>query len=303
MRITYNSLIDSISTSMQSNLTKLQNLQERLSSGKTISKPSDDPVASINLSIFKTKKSQYGKYMDTIDKASSWLETTENALNQINSTMIELRDICIQGANESLTLEGRHSLLLKVEQLEEKMLNDANLQHLGNHIFSGLKTNQRPFIKDLGTGQVQYLGDQGVMVREISFESTMDINIDGARLFNMDNAVSGDPNLFEVIGSLKQALGNGDTEKLSDEVLLQLDRAETNIINIYSEIGSKVNRLDLTRVQHENALLTVDKRISTTEDIDIAEVIMDLKKAEMVYMTSLNVAGRIFPPSLLDYLK
>ncbi len=301
MKITYNSLINSVNNSMQSNLRKLQDLQQKLSSGKKINAPSDDPIVAARLNIFKTQKSQYEQYINTIDYAQSWLERTENSVSQINGTMQALRDICIQAGSDALSEDGRHSLYLEAEQLYQKLLSDANGQHLGNYLFAGLKTTQAPF--GVSEGTVSYAGDQGAMVRGISFESDMAINIDGARLFNMDHAVSEDPDVFAIIEDLMQALQDNNPEPVTGEILEQLDRASANILNIYSEIGARVNRLDMTRQQHENALLGLEKNISVNEDIDIAEVIMELRKAEMVYMTSLDVAGRIFPPSLLDYLR
>ena len=41
--------------------------------------------------------------------------------------------------------------------------------------------------------------------------------------------------------------------------------------------------------------------LSKTEDIDVAEVIMELKMQENVYMTSLAAGTRIIQPSLLDF--
>lgn len=303
MKITYNSLINSVSNSVQANLRKLQNLQQMLSSGKSVNTPSDDPIKTARLNILGTKKNQHNQYIKTIDQATSWLEFTENSLNQINSTMQDIRDMCIQAGNGALNEEGRNSIALSLDQAKQNLINYANSQYLGNYIFAGLNTTEKPFIKDAVPGGITYTGDDSPMVREISFESEIEINIDGTRLFNIGNAVSADNNVFEIIDDLRQAVIDGDLEKISGDILNVVDNACKNIGNIYSEIGSKINRLNMAKQQHENNVVDITKTISTNQDIDIAEVIMELKKAEMVYNTSLSVAGRIFPPSLLDYLR
>jgi len=303
MKITYNSLINSVSNSVQTNLRKLQGLQQMLSSGKNVNAPSDDPIKTARLNILGTKKSQHIQFIKTIDQATGWLEFTENSLDQINSTMQDIRDMSIQAGNGALNEEGRNSIALSLGQSKEKLMNYANSQYLGNYVFAGLNTTEKPFVEDAVPGGISYTGDDSSMAREISFGSQMDININGARLFNMGNAVSADPNIFELIDDLRQALIDGDLEEISGDILNKVDNACKNIGNIYSEIGSKINRLNMSKQQHENIILDLSKTISTNEDIDIAEVIMELRKAEMVYNTSLSVAGRIFPPSLLDYLK
>jgi len=150
---------------------------------------------------------------------------------------------------------------------------------------------------------VNYLGNDGLMLRLVSFDSNISINIDGKRIFNIDNKISSDPNVFQIISNLEEALQSGNTEIIGTEILSQIDRATVNIQNLISEIGAKVTRLELTKKQHESEILNITKNISIVEDIDVADTVMELKKAETVYLTSLNLAGRIFPQSLLDFLK
>jgi flagellar hook-associated protein 3 FlgL len=42
---------------------------------------------------------------------------------------------------------------------------------------------------------------------------------------------------------------------------------------------------------------------SKNEDVDLAEVVTDLKMSENVYRASLSSAGRIIQPSLVDFIK
>jgi flagellar hook-associated protein 3 FlgL len=301
MKITYNNLINSVSNSVQTNMKKLQDLQEKLSSGKLVSKPSDNPISIAQLNIYKSKKSQHEQFIKTVDNSLSWLQATENNLSDISTSLVSIREICVQAGNGTLNQEGLNALLYQVEQLGDKLLSDSNAQYLGNYIFAGLGTTNKPF-EETG-GIVSYNGDGNAMMREISFESNISINIDGARIFNIDNTVSSDPNVFQIIDSLKQALSSGDVSSISSQILDQVDKASTNVSNLISEVGAKVKILELTREQHENDILNIETNISTNEDIDIADVVMELKNAEVIYSTSLSVAGRIIPVTLLDYLK
>lgn len=302
MRITLNSLIDTISGSLQTNLKKLQNLQNGLSSGKQISTPSDDPINTAKLVVFKTKQNQYNQYVKVIEESKTWLTITENAIDQVNNIIIEIRQACIESGNASVPDSARESVVLKLQQLKEELIDESNSKYMNKYIFSGLNTMGKPFEETAGV--VTYNGDTGQMQREISFSSTIEINFNGADVFNMSgSAIPGDPNTFEIIDNLITSLQAGDIDTISNVILAQVDRAHENIVNIYSEIGSRINRLDLTREQNENNLLSITEMISVIEDIDIAEAVMELKKAEIVYQNSLNVAGKILPLSLLDFLE
>ena len=48
---------------------------------------------------------------------------------------------------------------------------------------------------------------------------------------------------------------------------------------------------------------TLRNDISGVEDIDLAQTIMDLKLQEVGYQSSLNSAGRVLQPTLLDFLR
>ncbi|MBN2073596.1 MAG: flagellar hook-associated protein FlgL [Actinobacteria bacterium] len=302
MRVTLNSIIDTVSSSLQTNLGKLQSLQDGLSSGKRIRKPSDDPINTAKLVVFKTKQNQYDQYSKVIAESKTWLTMTENAIDQVNNIIMEIRQACIESGNASVPDSARQSIILRIQQLKEGLMDESNSKYMNKYIFSGLKTMEKPFEETAGV--VSYNGDTGGMAREISYGSSIEINFNGADVFNMSGtAIPGDPNTFEIIDNLVTSLQAGDIDNISNVILAQVDRAHENIVNIYSEIGSRVNRLDLTGEQNENNMFSITEMISVIEDIDIAEAVMDLKKAEVVYQNSLNVAGRLLPLSLLDFLK
>ena len=49
--------------------------------------------------------------------------------------------------------------------------------------------------------------------------------------------------------------------------------------------------------------LSINELLSKTEDIDIAQKVMEFKMAENVYTASLQTGAKILQPSLLDFLR
>jgi len=300
MRVTYNNLIDSVLNSFQNNAANLQRLQEKLSTGKNIQSPDQGPMESAKIMAFKTKESQYNQYVRNIDESLSWLTFTENTVTQISQNLMRVRELAVSSVNGSLPDSAREATILELKQIRSKLISDGNSQMLNKYVFSGLNTLTKPFTE--AAGVVTYNGDDSDMEREISFNSKIIINTRGDKLFNMDGA-PGDPNVFEVIDTFITQLQTKDFSGISSTTLGELDKKTESITNLYSEIGSRVNMLELTKEQHSSNLLTVQSMLSNIDDIDIAQVVIDLKKADQIYQTSLSVAGKIFPNTLLDYLE
>ncbi len=257
-------------------------------------------MESAKIMAFKTKESQYNQYVRNIDESLSWLTFTENTVTQISQNLMRVRELAVSSVNGSLPDSAREATILELKQIRSKLISDGNSQMLNKYIFSGLNTLTKPFTEVAGV--VTYNGDDSDMEREISFNSKIIINTRGDKLFNMDGA-PGDPNVFEVIDTFITQLQTKDFSGISNTTLGELDKKTESITNLYSEIGSRVNMLELTKEQHSSNLLTVQSMLSNIDDIDIAQVVIDLKKADQIYQTSLSVAGKIFPNTLLDYLE
>ncbi len=302
MRVTYNNLIDSVLNGFQNNASTLQRLQEKLATGKNIQSPDQGPIESAKILAFKTKESQYNQYVRNIDESLSWLTFTENTVTQVSQNLMRVRELAVSSVNGSLPDSAREATILELKQIKSKLISDGNSQMLNKYIFSGLNTLTKPFTLDSSVaGGVVYNGDDADMEREISFNSKIVINTRGDKLYNMDGA-AGDPNVFEIIDNFVTQLETKDFTGISNTTLGELDKKTESITNLYSEIGSRVNMLELTKEQHSSNIITVQTMLSNIDDIDIAQVIIELKKADQIYQTSLSVAGKIFPNTLLDYL-
>lgn len=74
-------------------------------------------------------------------------------------------------------------------------------------------------------------------------------------------------------------------------------------LKMRSDIGARMNRAELTANRLSSDELNFTKLMSDNEDVDMAEVIMNLTNEENVYKASLSTGARIIQPSLIDFLK
>ncbi|KXG78810.1 Flagellar hook-associated protein 3 [Fervidicola ferrireducens] len=147
------------------------------------------------------------------------------------------------------------------------------------------------------------LKGEGTVVLSLSVERRNSYNL--GRLNTMDVALYGDEvfgRIFEIVESIEKDLQNNDPTSLSSR-LSGLDDAINVLLKFRSQVGAKINRLEATRTRVENNRIDYTALLSKTEDIDIAQVIMDLKMEENVYRASLAVGARIIQPTLVDFLR
>ncbi|NLM46521.1 MAG: flagellar hook-associated protein FlgL, partial [Firmicutes bacterium] len=210
MRVTHRIIANTVIKNINANLTRMNRYQNMLSSGKVISKPSDDPVKISRIMGYTTELQQNKQYQRNIDAAQSWLESTENALAGINDVLQRARELAVSGADGTKPQEARDAIAMEVDELIDVLLQLANTSVGGRYIFAGYKTTSLPFTRDkfqpLPADRVAYHGDSGALRWEIAPGVTVKGNIDGQTLF-MDTGIF--THMEELIDALRN---NNDGE-------------------------------------------------------------------------------------------
>ncbi len=94
----------------------------------------------------------------------------------------------------------------------------------------------------------------------------------------------------------------GDQATISS-FLGKIDGHLNNVLAIQTDIGARVNRMELVVNRIAENTVTYTRQLSDAQDADISEVIMTLKNSENVYKSALSVGARVIQPTLLDFLR
>jgi flagellar hook-associated protein 3 FlgL len=108
-------------------------------------------------------------------------------------------------------------------------------------------------------------------------------------------------NLFVTMGKLIASLENNDQNGIA-EALEGLGVAQNRLMNQAADVGSRENRLAVTKNILSGLQLNQEERMSNIEDVDIAELMTDLNKQEIVYQAVLTSSSKIMKMSLLNYI-
>lgn len=266
-----------------------------ISSGKRITKPSDDPLGMGK--VLDHRKTVYSieQYQKNIAHATSWLQHTDMTLGTVDTLLIRAKVLAEYQATETATQNTRENAAEEIESIYDQMLQLANTKFRGSHIFAGHQTAASPFSRD-NNFNVAYNGDTGEIRSIVGEKVAIVTNLNGEDTF-LNGA-----NVFGILRDLKNGLENNDTDAISAQLEL-LDDALSQIVRVRAKVGATLNRLEATENHWMNFKLNVEQIVSDTEDADLTKAMTDLVTQEAVYRASLATAARMIQPSLLDFLR
>ncbi len=299
MRITNNMMVQRVLRNITDTAERLTGYHGQLSSGRRLEVPSDDPVGLGTALRLRTGIQEVTRYRANVDDGIGWAESTDAALGHATDILQRARELAVAGANGTLAQQSRDALAREIDQLLEQLVQVGNTAHNGRYIFAGFQTMSAPFTLQAGPPrQVVYNGDGGEMYREIGAGVTISINLPGDPVFGI-----GPDSVFKNLVDLADDLRAGNTAAVGSARLGELDVAIDRILAYRSEVGAKINRLELSRNRLQDAEVNLGRLLSQVEDADMARTIIKLKTEESAYQVGLAAGARIIQPTLLDFLK
>jgi flagellar hook-associated protein 3 FlgL len=296
VRITQQSASRTMLEGLQSNLGRMQRLQEQLSSGKQVSRPSDSPVKTAEAMQFRSEIRRNEQYVRNADDGMAWLGTADSVLTSSLDMARRARDLTLQGNNDTIAKESRLALAAEIDTLRDGLIGVANTTYLNRPIFAG--NNDTTVAYDsAGT----YLGDDGTVLRTVAPDTKIEVNVTGKQVFG-----EGENQLFAVLQQIATALRESDGAELHtklDAGLGKLDASTDRIITTLGTVGARYNRIETMRSNVDDKLIGLTTNLSEVEDIDLPKTIVDLQMQEVAYKAALGATARVVQPSLLDFLR
>ena len=215
-----------------------------------------------------------------------------------------MRDTALEAANTSPAPEARDALAALVENSMALLLDMGNTQRIaGIYMFAGYRSTQAPFVRTAGSPPVDYVGDSGQSQVEIGAGIGVTVNITGDRLYNMGGAADpGLDDLFTTLETLRTEILAGDPNAVSARIT-DIDAQLQRILGMRGEAGARLRQVEFMADRMADTRLMLSKLLSQTEDVDMAQAIIDLQSRENLYEATAAVAAGIQALRLLDYLR
>lgn len=316
-RVTQSMMNTQMLRNITNNLGRMNNMQNQLSTGMRINKPSDDPVGITFALRYRSDLDSNDQYLDNVSSAISMLEYTDTTIGQAGDVMQRVKELLVQGSNGTLEQTNLDAIKTEISQLYNQMVGIGNSQFNGKYIFNGENTVEQPYptmtleetVDPLATPPLlkayHVASDTGSVRYELSSGMSMAINITGNEVFGdpiSSEGDSGSDNIFQLLRRAYDTLSTGDKEGVSD-LIGQVDTRMNTMLTKRAEVGAKMNRVELIQNRLNDIDINLQTVKSKTEDADMAKVITNMKTEENVYQASLSVGAQIIRPSLVDFLR
>lgn len=244
------------SQSVQKNLKEVSNAGnaqlEKLSSGKRITKASDDAAGLAIATNLEAQTKGLRQATRNANDGISLVQTAEGGLNETSNILVRLRELTIQAASDTVGESERGFLDKEYQQLSTEI----------DRISESTTFNGSQLLNGKGKGSMDFqVGAFAGEQNKITFDSsetdasTSSIGISGTGIGNKDDALS-------AISTVDSAIG-----KVSGQ--------RANLGSIQSRLGSTVKNLETQTINQDSAR-------SVIQDVDVAEASAALASNQVV---------------------
>jgi flagellar hook-associated protein 3 FlgL len=155
-------------TSMLDQQRRLADVQEQISSGRRLLRPSDDPTGAAQILRLEQALSVTDQYQRNAGNALNRLTLEESTLSSVQDSLIRIRELAVQGNNSTLGDTDRLAIAQEVRERLNELMGLANTKDANQeYLFSGYKVTTKPFSRAVD-GTFSYSGDQGQRALQIS---------------------------------------------------------------------------------------------------------------------------------------
>ncbi|MGY6277657.1 flagellar hook-associated protein FlgL [Methylomonas sp. MgM2] len=301
---------------------KLSETQMKLSTGKKILTPSEDPAAAVRLLDLDQVTKQTQQYQDNIVIARQRLSLEEANIQDVVDTLFRIKELTVQGLNDTNTQPDRAAIAAEIDQLKEHLLGIANTKNAnGEYIFAGYATDTQPYAKGPAfdstvvpgspVDSYPYFGDNNQRSLQIGPSRFITDGNYGEQVFGASDVLPTDTapldpanaqspkNLFEIVSKLSVSLTDNNPQDIS---LTELDTALERVVSVQTTIGARINALDGQENTNDGYILDMQSLTSEIGDLDYADAISKFNLQNVSLQAAQQAFTRVQNLSLFNYL-
>jgi flagellar hook-associated protein 3 FlgL len=303
MRVTANMSADNSLYNLQQGRSRLDRLQETITSAQNINRPSDDPIGSNLLLDIGDKMKAFDQYNANIVKAKSWMQFSDTALNAMNDIMNQTQSLMNTITSGSADPSERQLAHDQLVELKKQMVDFANTQYGDQYIFGGADNLSPPF----NYANNLYGGDGTERVIEIASDTPHTISITGDRLMKGTgtNPSYGNVDILQMFDNLIAAVGDATTPSNPAALTTAIQSLTPASKQIFNAVNTNLSRM--TRVDNMSKLNEVNKNtltniIGNIQNVDMIKLGVQLNTEKNAFEASLSATAKLSQMSLLNYL-
>ncbi|QIG05717.1 flagellar hook-associated protein FlgL [Proteus sp. ZN5] len=300
MRLSSNQIFSQRVDNITSSQSKWMTEGNKISSGRRVEKPSDDPMAASQAVMVKQSESRNQQYATARGFAKNSMSLQMSLASQMVNISTKIQETLVAAGNDAtLSDEDRSSLADQLQGLKDQLVGIGNTKDgVGRYIFAGFQSDKPPFVAD-ATGKITYEGGDKQITQKVDSNIEMVTNFTGIETLQSSGSKGTAPDIFEALDGAITALREplaGKPQADRDAALEKIDAANrvnratlNNISSVEAKLGLQLQELDNLDDLGADTSLRNAKRLSELRELDWTQAISDYYQEESVLQASYKV--------------
>jgi flagellar hook-associated protein 3 FlgL len=236
-------------------------------------------------------------YTSAGDAANYRLTLADNVMTDMVNQLTSAQSTALSARGSEIPQSTRDTVANELLAIRDALMSDINTQFQGAYLFSGSKVTIAPY-SILGGTVSTYQGDTDTNAIDIGSGRSVASTFDGSAILQGSDS----SNVLDTLTNLATAISTGDQAGI-DAGVQALNRAFDRTTAAQARIGNDEKSLEDTRSLISSARVGSVARLSSIEDVDLAQAASKLSQADTAYRAALAAMSTIGQVSLMDYIK
>ena len=272
LRINYNNASLQAQRGLDASETVRQRASGQLSSGLRINQAADDTAGMAVSEKLKNQVRGLNQAQRNVQDGISLLQTAEGGLTEIHSILARMRELAVQGANDTLVASDRLNINAEFTQLKAEV----------TRIASSVNFNGTLVLQNAASPVTLQVGANSGSTSQFTIALTNNIAGTTGQV-----AGTGDG-----LGILDAAQASVTTQALASSSITSLDAAINQVTSNRANIGAMQNRLESASRSIAVAAENTAAANSRVADADIASAMSEMVRAQILQQAGISVLAQ-----------
>lgn len=282
-------------------------LEQQISSGTTVSQPSDNPTLAAEVMTMNASLTRAKQYVANANDGQGWLQQGTSTLNQVMSVLQSTLQAVESVSGTALT--GQQAAITgvttQVQGALQQLLGLANTTYGGQAIFAGTGGTG-------GAGQAydsngNYVGStSGVPSRTVAPGVQVNVAMTGPQIFGSGTSgLLGTGSGGAPVGVLQQIvtdLKSGNLTAVTTTDLGGLQAAMQTVEGAAANLGADYQNMQAFSAQATNTEQALQTELGNAQNVNLAQATTQLTQAQSSYQAALWATAQTEQASLVQFL-
>jgi flagellar hook-associated protein 3 FlgL len=278
-------------TALRNNLSRVSEIQQQVSSGRRVSRASDDPTAIGSILRTSSGLRAIDQYRRNLQTADTRLKLEDSALESLGNVMVRAKELGVGQGGSNANATTRAVAAAEIDTLIAQIDDIGNANIADNYIFGGVNSDRGPLSGSAVDPTAPPTGDQRV---EISAGRTIATTHSAQEVFVDSGVISS-------MQALSTALKANDASAVQS-ALTSVDNAFGKVQETVGELGARMNQVSVALGNLDSLEINLQTFRSGLEDVEMEKAITEMVSRQGALQAAYAANANILQNTLTDYL-